>query len=213
MGLHRAWPEAEIVGVDIKPQPRYPFMFVLGDAMTFPLEGFDFVWASPPCQHYTALKTMWNAKSHPDLIDATRNKLLGIAHCIENVQGAPLNNPLMLCGSMFNLHSLDGGYELRRHRLFETSWKIVSPGRCAHNGPVLGVYGGHSRDRRRTIKGLSHAGGGYRNNVGQRVSFPAQLRREVMGIDWMNGTELSQAIPPAYSEYIANQFSISSTIK
>src|SRR3990167_5757112 len=101
MGLHRAWPDAEIIGVDIKPMPRYPFTFIQADAMTFPLEGYDFIWASPPCQHYSALKTMTNARKHRDLVGAIRLRLKasGTSWTIENVFGAPLEYPLMLCGS------------------------------------------------------------------------------------------------------------------
>jgi DNA (cytosine-5)-methyltransferase 1 len=95
MGLHRAFPEAEIVGVDIKPQPHYPFKFVLDDAMTYPLEGFDFIWASPPCQAYSRLKNAWNARQHEKLIPATRERLMGADAfwVIENVVGAELSNP------------------------------------------------------------------------------------------------------------------------
>src|SRR5512135_844069 len=105
MGLHRALPDAEIVGVDIKPQPRYPFTFVQADAMTFPLEGYDFIWASPPCQAHTALRKMWNSKPHADLIPQTRERLVaaGIPYVIENVPGAPLSNPIRLCGTAFGL--------------------------------------------------------------------------------------------------------------
>ena len=122
MGLHRAG--FDVVGVDLKPQPRYPFTFHQADAMAFPLDGFDFVWASPPCQSYSALKVMKNAGDHPALVPEVRIKLdrSGIPYAIENVFGAPLlpGKTIMLCGTMFGLQSACGNGELRRHRYFET---------------------------------------------------------------------------------------------
>lgn len=205
MGLHRAGFEVE--GWDIKPKKNYPFTFHLGDALEADLTGFDFVWASPPCQAHSAMKTMPNAKRHEDLIPATRAKLeaWGGPYIIENVVGAPLINPVMLCGSMFGLTTNDQTAELRRHRLFESNLFLLGHS-CSHGYElVCGVYGGHGRDRRRAIKVLSKAGGGYTNHAGQRVSFSLQHRKEVMGIDWMTGEELSQAIPPAYSEFLGRQ--------
>lgn len=194
MGLHRAWPDAQIIGVDIKPQRRYPFTFVQADALRppFDLSEFDFIWASPPCQAHTALKSMWNAKEHPDLIPPTRALLAasGSPWCMENVPGAPMQFSIMLCGTMFDLGWEDA--ELRRHRLFETSQALLSPA-CQHKRRprVIGVYGGHGRDRRRTVN---------------TQDYPTEARRQAMGIEWMVGNELSQAIPPAYSEFIARAF-------
>lgn len=207
MGLHQAWPDAEIVGVDIKPQPRYPFSFIEADVMTFlgwaQLSMFDFIWASPPCQKFTTLKTMWNHKNgYPDLIEPTRAYLSksGAAYVIENVPGAPLLNPFALCGSSFGLgvEVYDGWRQLRRHRLFETSFAAEAPG-CKHTGATIGIYGDHARDRRRK-PGVRERG----------IDFPdvekLPLGRKAMGIDWMHWKELSQAIPPAYSRYIAEQY-------
>ncbi len=205
MGLHRAG--FEVVGVDIKPQPRYPFEFVQADAMTYPLEGFDFIWASPPCQAFTALRTMKNARPHPDLLTPMRERLIasGIPYVIENVPGAPMFHPLtILCGTMFGLGSLDGKGELQRHRIFEHSFPLGLVPKCRHGEVVIGCYGGHARDRRRAVT-VTSKGGGYNANKG-RPSFGLAAAREAMGIDWMNSYELSQAIPPAYSEYIANAF-------
>jgi DNA (cytosine-5)-methyltransferase 1 len=203
MGLHRAWPEAEIVGVDIKPQPRYPFTFVLGDAMTFSLEGFDFVWASPPCQHYCALKTMPNRREHPALIESVRDKLQKIPHTIENVFGAPLLNAIQLCGSNFNLRS--NGFQLRRHRYFESNFSVSTFPKCVHQEKTLGVYGAKVRniaqEKRHYAKDKVTRG----TPVG--VVLPQRWGFEAMGIDWMNIKELSEAIPPAYSQYIAEQYS------
>lgn len=193
MGLHRLG--FEVVGVDIKPQPNYPFTFVQADAMTYPLEGFDFIWASPPCQAHTALKVLHNAKKHPNLIPGTRARLQanGTPWVMENVVGAPLINPIVLCGSMFGLEA--EGAELRRHRLFETNFPVQAR-ECQHTKrPVIGVYGGHQRNRRRS-KGKHH----------EAPNFTADAGRLAMGIPWMTVMELSQAIPPAYSEYIAREF-------
>lgn len=193
MGLHRVWPHAEIVGVDIKPQPHYPFTFVQADAMTYSLDGFDFIWASPPCQAFSALKSMYNAKPHPNYIPALRQRLraYGKPFVMENVKGAPLEGAIVLCGSMFRLEVRDAS--LRRHRLFESNFSITQP-LCSHTrGRVIGVYGGHGRDRRRTSN---------------KQDFSVADRRHAMGIQWMNGKELSQAIPPAYAEFIAQQLLI-----
>jgi C-5 cytosine-specific DNA methylase len=116
MGYHLAG--FEIVGVDIDPQPNYPFDFVAADAMTFPLDGFDAIHASPPCQHYAPV-TRWrgDAGNHPDLLEATvaRLRASGLPWVVENVPYAPLRPDFVLCGSMF-------GLQVRRHRWFLTSW-------------------------------------------------------------------------------------------
>lgn len=206
MGLHQAG--FEVIGVDIKPQPRYPFRFIQADALNPPvdLSVFGFIWSSPPCQAHTALKTMFNAKEHPNLIPATRALLeqSGKPYCIENVVGAPVRPDIILCGTMFGLGT--GDAELRRHRLFECNFipPLTSP--CNHyaRGRVCGVYGGHGRDRRRirpAVCGVWGNAGGRSNRDGVQ-QFSTEERAEAMGIDWMTGAELSQAIPPAYSEFI-----------
>ena len=188
MGYHRVGFD-EIVGVDIKPQPRYPFEFIQADAMTFPLEGFDAIHASPPCQAHTALRTAWNAKAHEDLLTPTLARLAAAATpwIAENGPGAPMRRDLVLCGTMFGLGV--GSAELRRHRWFQTNWPtpaLRTP--CAHkeNPITIGVYGQHGRDRRRSVQ----------------TFFSVEDGKRAMGIDWMTGDELSQAIPPAYTEYI-----------
>lgn len=208
MGYHRAG--FEVTGVDIKPQPRYPFEFVQGDALEYIRNHgheFDVIHASPPCQAFTALRTMPNAKQHDDLLTPCREVLiaLGKPYIIENVPGAPMTDYLMLCGTMFSLGT--GDAELRRHRHFETFPKIYFSPPCNHGGRVIGVYGGHGRDRRRirpaTVTVTGHAGGASVRDGTQQ--FSTAERAEAMGIDWMTGNELSQAIPPAYTEYIGKQ--------
>jgi DNA (cytosine-5)-methyltransferase 1 len=203
MGLHRAG--FEVVGVDIRPQPRYPFEFHQADALTFPLDGFDFIWASPPCQAHTAMKTMHNAKDHEDLIPATRERLIasGLPWAMENVMGAPLENPIMLCGTMFGLGVEDA--ELRRHRLFETSEPILLVPQCQHGArATIGIYGGHARNRKRRSFGVYGEGCRDSRRKSDRgvEDFSIEHGRIAMDIDWMTTAELSQAIPPAYSEFI-----------
>jgi DNA (cytosine-5)-methyltransferase 1 len=191
-----------VTGVDLKPQPHYcGDVFVQRDALAYlaavDVSQFDFIWASPPCQRFSALKRAPGAKGneHPDLITPTREALArsGKPWCIENVEGAPLRNPFLLCGTMFNLKTPDGA-QLRRHRIFETSFPVLTP-ECAHGrGPVIGVYGGHFRDRRRPA-GSNHRSG---SNLLREHGFVA------MEITWqMTTEELSEAVPPAYSRFIA----------
>lgn len=193
MGLHRAG--FEVTGIDLRPQPRYPFTFIQADALSPPvrLEDFDFIWASPPCQAHTSLKSMWNARDdHANLIPATRAMLQasGRPWAIENVPGAPLETSITLCGTMFGLAYEDA--ELRRHRLFETSRPILAP-TCQHASPrTIGIYGEGCRDSRRKFDKTI-------------PEFSVTHGRKAMGIDWMSLAELCQAIPPAYSEYIARQ--------
>lgn len=209
MGYFRAG--FNVVGVDIKPQPRYPFAFVQADALDYAAEHgheYDAIHASPPCQKYSAMtKRRWQDREHPDLVAPTRALLIdtGLPYIIENVVGAPLINPVMLCGTMFGLQTTEGS-QLRRHRLFELSFYCLTPP-CDHNdGSPIGVYGGGQHpDRRRpaTIGVWGNAGGhSERDNLDH---YGMDARREVMGIDWMTGRELSQAIPPAYTEFIGRQ--------
>lgn len=190
MGIHRAG--FEVTGIDLNPQPRYPFSFIQGDALEADLSAYDFVWASPPCQAHTSLKTMHNAKQHADLIPATRAKLeeWGGPWIMENVVGAPLRNPVTLCGTMFGLGIPEA--QLRRHRLFETNCGLILAPSCKHHGKTIGVYGG------------GHGASLHRAQKGQKC-FTANQERAAMGINWMTVDQLSQAIPPAYSEYLGRQ--------
>lgn len=215
MGLHQAG--FEVVGIDIEPQKRYPFKFFQGNALTIDINyarQFDLIWASPPCQAHSALKVLHNAKKHPDLIPATRAllKQIGKPYVIENVVGAPLIEPIRLCGTMFGLGVQEA--DLRRHRIFETSFSVV-PIACKHGArSTIGVYGGHIRNRKRTISPTGHdlvANSAARklNREAGYPDFTVADGHTAMGIDWMIRDELSQAIPPAYSKYLAEQFMLS----
>jgi DNA (cytosine-5)-methyltransferase 1 len=199
-GLQRA--DIHVTGVDIKPQPRYcGDDFVWGDVLQFPigwLRTFDFIWASPPCQKYTALKTMPTAKEHVDLIPLTRRllKMSGVPYVIENVEGAPLVDPVWLCGCMFNLGAQ--GCRLERKRGFEASFSLIAPPHRHDARPVIGVYGGHARRR------AASAGGRGTRDVWDGGHLAAAS--QALGIDWMTLDELSEAVPPAYALFIGQQF-------
>lgn len=179
MGLHRAG--FEVVGVDIEPQPNYPFEFHQSDALTFDLGGFDFIWASPPCQAHTLAQRI-RKNTHPDLIEPTRARLraAGAPYCIENVPGAPLIDPITLCGAMFGLRTY-------RHRLFEASFPLSAPNHPEHTAPM--------RKMGRPVQD-----GEFMHIVGNFSG--AELAREIMQMPWASRDELREAIPPAYSEFI-----------
>lgn len=174
MGYHRAG--FEVVGVDIDPQPRYPFEFHQDDAMVYPLAGFDAVHASPPCQHYAPV-TRWrgNQDNHPDYLGRVRDRLTGWGGpwVIENVPGAPFEPDVVLCGSQF-------GLPFRRHRWFWTSWPsfaLAAP--CQH---------------RRSDFSFDHGG-----------KQPESIYRDAIGCGWMTVLESREAIPPAYTEWIGTR--------
>lgn len=198
-GLHRAG--FDVVGVDLERHKRYPFEFIQADALTVSLKGFDFIWASPPCQGYTAMRHAPGAKGNAPLLIADMRRRLqenGTPWCIENVEEAAwaMRDPITLCGSMFGLGAQ--GCQLQRHRLFECSFPVKPPP-CRHDDrPVIGVYGGHARCR------AASAGGRGTKDVWEGGHRAAAS--EAMGIDWMTLNELSEAIPPAYSQFIAGAF-------
>jgi DNA (cytosine-5)-methyltransferase 1 len=203
MGYHRAG--FEVVGVDINPQPNYPFQFVQADALEFLHEylstrgdmydQYDAIHASPPCQKHVAglaavNRALGRELQHANLISPTRDLLreTGLPYVIENVVGAPLENPVRLCGSSF-------GLAVRRHRLFESSFPLMVPP-CAHgqhNGDYWSSWMPNGERRRAPAAQVYGAGG-------ERHRWP-----EAMGIDWMTGDELVEAIPPAYTELIGTQ--------
>ncbi len=203
MGYHRAG--FDVVGIDVKPQPHYPFPFVQADALDFMREqgssgwgfdGFDAIHASPPCQRYSDLAHRnGNAHEHPDLIGPVRELLevTGLPYVIENVEGAPLEDPVTICGTALGL-GVDG-YRLRRHRLFESNLRIQgSPCCCDDDRPVIDVSGGGPTFK---IRADGKGGRTYKGTADQA--------RAAMGIDWMTKAELNEAIPPAYTELIGAQ--------
>jgi len=181
----------EVYGVDSAHQPNYPFEFIQEDAVQFMsqgLEDFDFIWASPPCQAYS-----WSSAGrrkegyeYADLVEVTREflKNSGKPYIIENVVGAPLINPVRLCGTMFP--------ELKvfRHRIFESNVSLGITRGCAHEG--------HEAKKRRGDSG------DFFTVAGHWVGTTAEWS-DAMGINWMTKSELAQAIPPAYSYYLSNQ--------
>jgi len=180
----------EIVGVDIKPQPRYPFEFVQADALGFVAEHgheFDVIHASPPCQRFSSATPNGYKEKHPDLIEPTRQALmsLGRPFVIENVAGARkhLKAPFMLCGSMF-------GLSIFRHRYFEI-WPgvLMLTLTCQHDFTPIYITGSTGR-----------SGCGF-----PRKDASIARKREAMDIDWMVTSEIDQAIPPAYTEWIGKK--------
>ena len=181
MGYHRAG--FDVVGVDIRPQPDYPFVFVQADAIEFVRgagAGFDAIHASPPCQRYSELTPATARASHPDLIAPTQQALrvAGVPYVIENVDGARhlLGPSLMLCGTMF-------GLPVWRHRWFEMPWwkSAVAPTECRHRGRPVVVSG-----RKRGCKDAT----------------PDEMRA-ALGTPWIRRrSDVREAIPPAYTEYI-----------
>jgi DNA (cytosine-5)-methyltransferase 1 len=200
MGYHRAG--FDVVGVDINPQPRYPFEFHQADALTFELDGYDAIHASPPCQAWSAGGTIWTnrlpAGRHPDLIEPIRVRLLeaGVPYVIENVERAPLRNAVTLCGSSF-------GLAVRRHRLFECSFPIMVYPCDDHRTFTVSVFGGGALSRT-PRGGASRPAGTTQHPMQARWHIRHEEVKVAMGIDWMTRDELSQAIPPAYTEYIGH---------
>lgn len=200
VGYERAGFRVE--GVDIVPRfaKRYPYTFHAVDALEFVKEHgheYDAIHASPPCQRYSITNASRKA-DYPDLIGQTRDALVatGKPYVIENVVGAPLHDPLMLCWSMFHGPGSvtdDDGTPLRmeRHRLFESNVQLVAPGPCKHprDVQVAGSYGGARRDK---WEAKHIRRGGY---------VPSKrVQEQLLGIDWMTLHGLHQSIPPIYAE-------------
>jgi DNA (cytosine-5)-methyltransferase 1 len=182
----------DVVGVDIQPQPRYPFEFHQADALEYLTDHwreFDAIHASPPCQSYTPLGALHPHKVYPDLVAVTRALLdhTGLLYVIENVMAAPLlkDRSIMLCGGMFGLRTY-------RHRRFESNATLRAPDHPKH------VIRTATKRRRELWAQGWHVS--ITGDVGVYVGPDA------MGIDWMNGNELCEAIPPAYTEHIGRQF-------
>lgn len=187
----------EVVGVDLNPQPRYPFEFIRADALDLSLEflgTFDAIHASPPCQSYSDLaKRNKNADKWPRLIEPVRELLIrtGLPYVIENVDGAPLSDPVVLCGTMFPR------LRVLRHRLFEANFTILTPPHQRH--PKV-----HTFDRRKAHYGKTNEWKDFVQVTGGGNCTLAAAR-EAMGIDWMTKSEINEAIPPAYTELIGRQ--------
>ncbi len=199
VGYHRAG--FEVVGVDIKPQPNYPFESIVEDAFraldwALMWRSFDAIHASPPCQAFTAYLRSGNVGDYPNLIEPLRILLheTSLPWIMENVAGAPLVDPAMICGSMF-----DPPMDIQRHRFFETNWSLREPQwPCRHKlqGPDR-FPGGRSKER------TGRSDGPVRGTIEVGAwDIPLKRQQEGMGIDWMTLEELSEAIPPAYTEYI-----------
>ena len=194
-GAGRGYADAgfEVVGVDLSPQPNYPFEFHQSDALTFLTEHwreFDAIHGSPPCQASTALTKGTNAgRIYPNLIPATRELFakLPLPTVIENVQGSDLRRDLVLCGEMF-------GLKVIRHRYFELSWRAPQPAHKPHRGRVAGWRHGTWYD------------GPYFAVYGQGGGKgTVQQWQEAMGMPWTSDRkELAEAIPPAYTKYIGD---------
>jgi DNA (cytosine-5)-methyltransferase 1 len=178
-----------VTGVDIDPQPRYcGDVFHQADALTFPLDGFDFIWASPPCEGWSQCTAKKYRSNHPQLIAPMRRRLINeieeiVPWTIENVPSArhELIRPFMLCGSMF-------GLRVRRHRYFEKNgFSLALLPSCDHSVPPVLITGTH----RRTYE--------------PRYEYSAQQCRDAAQLSWMCRTDMDKAIPPAYSEWIGRQ--------
>lgn len=190
MGFYQAG--FEVVGVDNRPQPSYPFEFHLADALTFPLEGFDAYSSSPPCQAFTNMLNWDESKKerHPDLIEAIRARLIatGKPYVIENVPGAPVERLIMLCGAMF-------GLRVYRHRWFESNIFLFQPHHPKHIAKA-------AKASRIPKPGEFWSPEGC---FGQKDDA-----QRAMGITWMKttgsrDTEIAQAIPPSYTKWIGEQ--------
>jgi len=176
MGLHQAG--FDVTGVDIEWRARYPFKFNQADALTFPLEGYDLIWASPPCQAFSSATPRANRPNHPDLIEPIRRRLAasGAFYIIENVPNAPVRPDVVLTGVSF-------GLKVYRRRHFEINFRAWWPeiprrvGRATNPDFV-------------TVAGNGSDGAG------------PDAWRDAMGIDWMTRDELAQAIPPVYARFL-----------
>lgn len=193
----------DVVGVDIKSQPRYPYDYIRADAIDVLTSGdlhFDAIHASPPCQRFsTGSKCRGDGgRSHPDLLTPTLRLLQqqSLPWVVENVIGAPLSaHSAMLCGLMF-------GLKVFRHRLFESSHLIFCPSHQSHGKKMIGKDG---------MECVVGHGGGTSRRMRMRMRMQGEVSNKrtwsaaMGGIDWMTRNDMAQAIPPAYTEYIGRQ--------
>lgn len=192
----------DVTGVDLFPQPRYPYRFIQADAIEYLRHHwarFDVIHASPPCKVHTTLKAFSGAH-HTNLIPPVRSLLSTIDRpwIIENVPGAPLHSPVTLCGSSF-------GLGVRRHRLFESNRTLTTPP-CDHAGqaarspgyPVKRYHSGRPVVTMSPVVGVFGRGQGL--GPGE-----IEMWKRAMDIDWMTREEMREAIPPAYSAHLGRQ--------
>ena len=190
----------EITGVDIEAQPNYPFKFIKADAVDYLKKNYKkytHIHASPPCQMYTFCNAMWRnkGKEYPDILEPLKKEmhLTGLPGVIENVMSAPIKRDIVMRGDIFGLGVI-------RKRKFEcVNWFCLTPGLPLIKGSVMeGDY--------ITVTGK----GSLLSNRGKKCKIEGKNVKEVwrkaMGIDWMTTSELSQAIPPAYTRYIGFDF-------
>ncbi|MDX8400891.1 MAG: hypothetical protein R8K20_11700 [Gallionellaceae bacterium] len=174
----------DVVGVDIEPRKKYPFLFVQADALNppFDLSMFDFIWASPPCQAHSVCNNFLK-RDYPQLVPQTRNllKSSGVPYVMENVPGAPFIDPVALTGSMFGLNII-------RRRHFECSMGVSVPLHRPDRDSVAATG-------RVTVAGSC---GGGKGSISEWKAG--------MDIDWMRRETLTQAVPPAYAWYLSKQF-------
>lgn len=195
MGYHQAG--FDIVGVDIDWQPNFPFTFRQADALTLDMDwiqSFDAIHASPPCQSYSDLaKRNGNGHMWPRLIEPVRELLeeSGLPYIIENVEGAPLIEPVILCGTMFP------GLRVIRHRLFESNLILEAPPHGKH--PLVFTH-----DKRKNHYGKLNQDESFVQVTGGGNCSIANAK-DAMGIDWMTKNELNESIPPAYTRYLGEQ--------
>lgn len=193
VGYHRAG--FDVVGVDIAPQKHYPFEFIQADAMTYPLDGFDAIHASPPCQEYSSLRNM-KTHAYLDALAAVRERLMayGRPWIIENVARAPMHHALLICGTAL-------GLKVRRHRLFDSSHLLWSPGGCQHSADDVNCYGHGAWNYRPRSAEHAHW---TRTNAGQSPVSIA-MAKAAFQAEWMTRSELAECVPPAYTEWIGRQ--------
>ena len=194
----------DVTGVDIVPQPNYPFEFIQADVLDLDVEflrRFDAIHASPPCQSYSDLaKRNGNGDQWPRLIEPIREMLedAGRPWAIENVEGAPLIDPVVLCGTMFP------GLRVIRHRLFEVNFPLPQP----YHVPHLEHPKVHTLDKRKNHYGKTCEWKDFVQVTGGGNCTIAAAR-DAMGIDWMTKKEINESIPPAYAEYVGKHMQCS----
>lgn len=202
-GAARGYNDAgfDVTGIDIELQPHYPYEFIQADALEIlrmaGLYEYDVIHASFPCQEFTVYRNCrpGQAPRWPDLITPGRPllELTGLPWIMENVAGAPLRDPIMLCGTSFSDYFAPG-LRVRRHRFFES------------NIPLVGLQCDHGKWTDRPFPGSTNRPNGRTVcNVGE-YRVPLDVQKKCMGIDWdVTLHELSEAIPPAYTKFLGHQ--------